>query len=86
SIIDYFFIENKLNRPSQISRYYGTIYDYRRHENGFDAIVKETRNAVADVEESWNHKTVNKFEETVTKYNVVTEENKVEDPTSPTFY
>ncbi|HDD1004101.1 TPA: staphylocoagulase [Staphylococcus aureus] len=85
SIIDDFFIETKLNRPKHITRYDGTKHDYHKHKDGFDALVKETREAVAKADESWKNKTVKKYEETVTKSPVVKEEKKVEEPQSPKF-
>ncbi|HDY4442464.1 TPA: staphylocoagulase [Staphylococcus aureus] len=83
SIIDDFFIETKLNRPKHITRYDGTKHDYHKHKDGFDALVKETREAVAKADESWKNKTVKKYEETVTKSPVVKEEKKVEEPQLP---
>ncbi|HDR8687577.1 TPA: staphylocoagulase [Staphylococcus aureus] len=85
SIIDDFFIETKLNRPKHITRYDGTKHDYHKHKDGFDALVKETREAVAKADESWKNKTVKKYEETVTKSPVVKEEKKVEETQSPKF-
>ncbi|HCY6601644.1 TPA: staphylocoagulase [Staphylococcus aureus] len=83
SIIDDFFIETKLNRPQHITRYDGTKHDYHKHKDGFDALVKETREAVSKADESWKTKTVKKYGETETKYPVVKEEKKVEEPQSP---
>ncbi len=83
SIIDDFFIETKLNRPKHITRYDGTKHDYHKHKDGFDALVKETREAVAKADESWKTKTVKKYRETVTKSPVVKEEKKVEEPQVP---
>ncbi|HGO3722607.1 staphylocoagulase [Staphylococcus aureus] len=83
SIIDDFFMETKLNRPNHITRYDGTKHDYHKHKDGFDALVKETREAVAKADESWKNKTVKKYEETVRKSPVVKEEKKVEEPQSP---
>lgn len=61
SIIDDFFIETKLNRPQHITRYDGTKHDYHKHKDGFDALVKETREAVSKADESWKTKTVQKI-------------------------
>ncbi|HAR5075068.1 TPA: staphylocoagulase [Staphylococcus aureus] len=83
SIIDDFFIETKLNRPKHITRYDGTKHDYHKHKDGFDALVKETREAVAKADESWKNKTVKKYGETETKLPVVKEEKKVEEPQAP---
>ncbi|HHW5056403.1 TPA: staphylocoagulase [Staphylococcus aureus] len=83
SIIDDFFIETKLNRPKHITRYDGTKHDYRKHKDGFDALVKETREAVAKADESWKKKTVKNYDESVTKSPVVKEEKKVEEPQAP---
>ncbi|MGO5887250.1 staphylocoagulase [Staphylococcus aureus] len=83
SIIDDFFIETKLNRPQHITRYDGTKHDYHKHKDGFDALVKETREAVSKADESWKTKTVKKYGETVTKSPVVKEEKKVEEPQAP---
>ncbi|HEA6559223.1 TPA: staphylocoagulase [Staphylococcus aureus] len=83
SIIDDFFIETKLNRPKHITRYDGTKHDYHKHKDGFDALVKETREAVAKADESWKNKTVKKYGETETKSPVVKEEKKVEEPQAP---
>ncbi|HGZ8143910.1 TPA: staphylocoagulase [Staphylococcus aureus] len=83
SIIDDFFIETKLNRPKHITRYDGTKHDYHKHKDGFDALVKETREAIAKADESWKNKTVKKYGETETKSPVVKEEKKVEEPQAP---
>ncbi|UXT30660.1 staphylocoagulase [Staphylococcus aureus] len=83
SIIDDFFIETKLNRPNHITRYDGNQHDYYKHRDGFDALVKETREAVANADESWKKKTVKTYGETVTKSPVVKEEKKVEEPQLP---
>ncbi|HDE0628823.1 TPA: staphylocoagulase [Staphylococcus aureus] len=83
SIIDDFFIETKLNRPQHITRHDGTKHDYHKHKDGFDALVKETREAVSKADESWKTKTVKKYGETVTKSPVVKEEKKVEEPQAP---
>ncbi|HBC8027530.1 TPA: staphylocoagulase [Staphylococcus aureus] len=83
SIIDDFFIETKLNRPNHITRYDGNQHDYYKHRDGFDALVKETREAVANADESWKTKTVKTYGEAETKAHVVKEEKKVEEPQAP---
>ncbi|HCX2120556.1 TPA: staphylocoagulase [Staphylococcus aureus] len=83
SIIDDFFIETKLNRPNHITRYDGNQHDYYKHRDGFDALVKETREAVANADESWKTRTVKNYGETEIKSPVIKEEKKVEEPQSP---
>ncbi|NGL48862.1 staphylocoagulase [Staphylococcus aureus] len=86
SIVDDFFVETNQNRPSTIKKYDPNIHDYtkkKENKENFDALVKETRDAVAKADESWKTKTVKKYEETVTKSPVVKEEKKVEEPQAP---
>ncbi|EFC08926.1 staphylocoagulase [Staphylococcus aureus] len=83
SIIDDFFMETDQNRPSNITKFNPDIHDYKEHREGFDALVKETREAVAKAGESWKNKTVKKYGETETKSPVVKEEKKVEEPQAP---
>ncbi|MCG9810204.1 staphylocoagulase [Staphylococcus argenteus] len=83
SIIDDFFIETKLNRPNQITRYDGTKHDYYKHRDGFDALVKETREAVDQADESWKTKTIKKYGESETKSPIAKEEKKVEEIQQP---
>ncbi|HCG2621377.1 TPA: staphylocoagulase [Staphylococcus aureus] len=86
SIVDDFFVETNQNRPSTIKKYDPNIHDYtkkKENKENFDALVKETRDAVAKADESWKTKTVKKYGETVTKSPVVKEEKKVEEPQLP---
>ncbi|WP_430981113.1 staphylocoagulase [Staphylococcus aureus] len=85
SIIEDFFIETGLNKPGNITSYDSSKHHYKNHSEGFEALVKETREAVANADESWKTKTVKKYGESETKSPVVKEENKVEDPQSPKF-
>ncbi|HCG2651476.1 TPA: staphylocoagulase [Staphylococcus aureus] len=83
SIIEDFFIETGLNKPGNITSYDSSKHHYKNHSEGFEALVKETREAVAKADESWKNKTVKKYEETVTKSPAVKEEKKVEEPQLP---
>ncbi|HHA5632553.1 TPA: staphylocoagulase [Staphylococcus aureus] len=86
SIVDDFFVETNQNRPSTIKKYDPNIHDYtkkKENKENFDALVKETRDAVAKADESWKTKTVKKYGETVTNSPVVKEEKKVEEPQLP---
>ncbi|HDD0310892.1 TPA: staphylocoagulase [Staphylococcus aureus] len=86
SIVDDFFVETNQNRPSTIKKYDPNIHDYtkkKENKENFDALVKETREAVAKADESWKNKTVKKYGETETKSPVVKEEKKVEEPQAP---
>ncbi|EOD4509149.1 staphylocoagulase [Staphylococcus aureus] len=86
SIIDDFFMETKQNRPNSITKYDPTKHNFKeKSENkpNFDKLVEETKKAVKEADESWKNKTVKKYEETVTKYPVVKEEKKVEEPQAP---
>lgn len=83
SIIDDFFMETNQNRPSNITKFNPDIHGYKEHRESFDALVKETREAVSKADESWKTKTVKKYGETVTKSPVVKEEKKVEEPQAP---
>ncbi|HDT6990994.1 TPA: staphylocoagulase [Staphylococcus aureus] len=86
SIIDDFFMETNQNRPENITKFDWDKHDYRnKPENKahFEALVKETKDAVDKADGSWKNKTVKKYEETVTKSPVVKEEKKVEEPQSP---
>ncbi|HGO1493591.1 TPA: staphylocoagulase [Staphylococcus aureus] len=86
SIIDDFFMETNQNRPENITKFDWDKHDYRnKPENKahFEALVKETKDAVDKADGSWKNKTVKKYEETITKSPVVKEEKKVEEPQSP---
>ncbi|HDG5358709.1 TPA: staphylocoagulase [Staphylococcus aureus] len=83
SIIDDFFMETNQNRPSNITKFNPDIHGYKEHRESFDALVKETREAVAKADESWKNKTVKNYGEAVTKSPVVKEEKKVEEPQLP---
>ncbi|HEI7352834.1 TPA: staphylocoagulase [Staphylococcus aureus] len=83
SIIEDFFIETGLNKPDNITSYDSSKHDYKHHREGFDALVKETREAVDKADGSWKNKTVKTYGETETKSPVVKEEKKVEEPQLP---
>ncbi|HDZ8764470.1 TPA: staphylocoagulase [Staphylococcus aureus] len=83
SIIDDFFMETGQNRPVKITKYNPNIHSPKDNKENFDALVKETREAVAKADESWKNKTVKKYEETVTKSPAVKEGKKVEEPQLP---
>ncbi|HDP2763672.1 TPA: staphylocoagulase [Staphylococcus aureus] len=83
SIIEDFFIETGLNKPGNITSYDSSKHHYKNHSEGFEALVKETREAVTNANDSWKTKTVKKYGETVTKSPVVKEEKKVEEPQAP---
>ncbi|UVI82543.1 staphylocoagulase [Staphylococcus aureus] len=83
SIIEDFFIETGLNKPGNITSYDSSKHHYKNHSEGFEALVKETREAVANADASWKKKTVKKYGETETKSPVVKEEKKVEEPQAP---
>ncbi|MBH5016737.1 staphylocoagulase [Staphylococcus aureus] len=83
SIIEDFFIETGLNKPDNITSYDSSKHHYKNHSEGFEALVKETREAVTNANDSWKTKTVKKYGETVTKSPVVKEEKKVEEPQAP---
>ncbi|HCY0840631.1 TPA: staphylocoagulase [Staphylococcus aureus] len=85
SIIEDFFIETGLNKPGNITSYDSSKHDYKHYREGFEALVKETREAVDKADDSWKTKTVKNYGESETKSPVVKEENKVEDPQSPKF-
>ncbi|HDJ3072616.1 TPA: staphylocoagulase [Staphylococcus aureus] len=83
SIIDDFFMETGQNRPVKITKYNPNIHSPKDNKENFDTLVKETKNAVANADESWKTKTVKKYGETVTKSPVVKEEKKVEESQLP---
>ncbi|MCB8097466.1 staphylocoagulase [Staphylococcus aureus] len=83
SIIEDFFIETGLNKPDNITSYDSSKHDYKHHREGFEALVKETREAVDKADESWKTKTVKTYGEAETKAHVVKEEKKVEEPQAP---
>ncbi|KOZ98885.1 staphylocoagulase [Staphylococcus aureus] len=86
SIIDDFFMDTNMNRPLNITKFNPNIHDYtNRPENrdNFDKLVKETREAVANADESWKTRTVKNYGESETKSPVVKEEKKVEEPQLP---
>ncbi|HBN6335743.1 TPA: staphylocoagulase [Staphylococcus aureus] len=85
SIIEDFFIETGLNKPGNITSYDSSKHDYKHYREGFEALVKETREAVDKADESWKNKTVKTYGETEIKAHAVKEEKKVEDPQSPKF-
>ncbi|WP_142290123.1 staphylocoagulase, partial [Staphylococcus argenteus] len=86
SIIDDFFVETKQNRPISITKYDPTKHNFKENSENranFDALVKETREAVEKADESWKERTVKKYGESETKTPVVKEEKKVEEIQQP---
>ncbi|HCY8318129.1 TPA: staphylocoagulase [Staphylococcus aureus] len=83
SIIEDFFIETGLNKPDNITSYDSSKHDYKHHREGFEALVKETKDAVANAKDSWKTKTVKSYGQTETKSPVLKEEKKVEESQSP---
>ncbi|WP_216473319.1 staphylocoagulase [Staphylococcus aureus] len=71
SIIDDFFMETGQNRPVKITKYNPNIHSPKDNKENFDALVKETREAVEKADDSWKKKTVKKYGETETKSPVV---------------
>ncbi|HGO1808829.1 TPA: staphylocoagulase [Staphylococcus aureus] len=82
SIIDDFFMETGQNRPVKITKYNPNIHSPKDNKENFDALVKETREAVTNANDSWKTKTVKNYGESETKSPVVKEEKKVEEPQS----
>ncbi|HHC5889662.1 TPA: staphylocoagulase [Staphylococcus aureus] len=86
SIIDDFFMDTNMNRPLNITKFNPNIHDYTNkpeNRDNFDKLVKETREAIANAEESWKTRTVKNYGESETKSPVVKEEKKVEEPQLP---
>ncbi|WP_414488703.1 staphylocoagulase [Staphylococcus aureus] len=83
SIIEDFFIETGLNKPDNITSYDSSKHDYKNHREGFEALVKETREAVDKADASWKTKTVKSYGQTETKPPDVKEEKKVEESQLP---
>ncbi|HCW7214913.1 TPA: staphylocoagulase [Staphylococcus aureus] len=83
SIIEDFFIETGLNKPDNITSYDSSKHDYKNHREGFEALVKETREAVDKADASWKTKTVKSYGQTETKSPDVKEEKKVEESQLP---
>ncbi|HDH7087537.1 TPA: staphylocoagulase [Staphylococcus aureus] len=86
SIIDDFFMDTNMNRPLNITKFNPNIHDYTNkpeNRDNFDKLVKETREAIANADESWETRTVKNYGESETKSPVVKEEKKVEEPQLP---
>ncbi|HCU7619506.1 TPA: staphylocoagulase [Staphylococcus aureus] len=86
SIIDDFFMDTNMNRPLNITKFNPNIHDYTNkpeNRDNFDKLVKETREAIANADESWKTRTVKNYGESETKSPVVKEEEKVEEPQLP---
>ncbi|HCG2492256.1 TPA: staphylocoagulase [Staphylococcus aureus] len=86
SIIDDFFMDTNMNRPLNITTFNPNIHDYTNkpeNRDNFDKLVKETREAIANADESWKTRTVKNYGESETKSPVVKEEKKVEEPQLP---
>ncbi|HDF6269414.1 TPA: staphylocoagulase [Staphylococcus aureus] len=86
SIIDDFFMDTNMNRPLNITKFNPNIHDYTNkpeNRDNFDKLVKETREAIANADESWKTRTVKNYDESETKSPVVKEEKKVEEPQLP---
>ncbi|CAA3987052.1 staphylocoagulase [Staphylococcus aureus] len=86
SIIDDFFMDTNMKRPLNITKFNPNIHDYTNkpeNRDNFDKLVKETREAVANADESWKTRTVKNYGESETKSPVVKEEKKVEEPQLP---
>ncbi|WRN75440.1 coagulase domain-containing protein [Staphylococcus aureus] len=80
SIIDDFFMDTNMNRPLNITKFNPNIHDYTNkpeNRDNFDKLVKETREAVANADESWKTRTVKNYGESETKSPVVKEERKL---------
>ncbi|MBS3644273.1 coagulase, partial [Staphylococcus aureus] len=61
SIIDDFFMDTNMNRPLNITKFNPNIHDYTNkpeNRDNFDKLVKETREAIANADESWKTRTV----------------------------
>ncbi|HDB5667275.1 TPA: staphylocoagulase [Staphylococcus aureus] len=85
-IIDDFFMDTNMNRPLNITKFNPNIHDYTNkpeNRDNFDKLVKETREAIANADESWKTRTVKNYGESETKSPVVKEEKKVEEPQLP---
>ncbi|HDM8885501.1 staphylocoagulase [Staphylococcus aureus] len=86
SIIDDFFMDTNMNRPLNITKFNPNIHGYTNkpeNRDNFDKLVKETREAIANADESWKTRTVKNYGESETKSPVVKEEKKVEEPQLP---
>ncbi|WP_411906738.1 staphylocoagulase [Staphylococcus aureus] len=86
SIIDDFFMDTNMNRPLNITKFNPNIHDYTNkpeNRDNFDKLVKETREAIANADESWKTRTVKNYGESETNSPVVKEEKKVEEPQLP---
>ncbi|HDE3460112.1 TPA: staphylocoagulase [Staphylococcus aureus] len=86
SIIDDFFMDTNMNRPLNITKFNPNIHDYTNkpeNRDNFDKLVKETREAIANADESWKTRTVKNYGESETKSPVVKEEKRVEEPQLP---
>ncbi|SBE88750.1 staphylocoagulase [Staphylococcus aureus] len=86
SIIDDFFMDTNMNRPLNITKFNPNIHDYTNkpeNRDNFDKLVKETREAIANADESWKTRTVKNYGESETKSPVVKEEKKVEESQLP---
>ncbi|HCY6539461.1 TPA: staphylocoagulase [Staphylococcus aureus] len=86
SIIDDFFMDTNMNRPLNITKFNPNIHDYTNkpeNRDNFDKLVKETREAIANADESWKTRTVKNYGESETKSPVVKEGKKVEEPQLP---
>ncbi|HDG9727503.1 TPA: staphylocoagulase [Staphylococcus aureus] len=86
SIIDDFFMDTNMNRPLNITKFNPNIHDYTNkpeNRDNVDKLVKETREAIANADESWKTRTVKNYGESETKSPVVKEEKKVEEPQLP---
>ncbi|HDI8051575.1 TPA: staphylocoagulase [Staphylococcus aureus] len=86
SIIDDFFMDTNMNRPLNITKFNPNIHDYTNkpeNRDNFDKLVKETREAIANADESWKTRTVKNYGESETKSPIVKEEKKVEEPQLP---
>ena len=70
SIIDDFFMDTNMNRPLNITKFNPNIHDYTNkpeNRDNFDKLVKETREAIANADESWKTRTVKNYGESETK-------------------
>ncbi len=83
SIIEDFFMETGQNRPNKITKYNPSVHNPKDNKENFDKLVKETRDAVKNADDSWKTKTVKSYGQTETKSPVAKEEKKVEDSQSP---
>ncbi|HDN3486836.1 TPA: staphylocoagulase [Staphylococcus aureus] len=86
SIIDDFFVDTNQNRPASITKFDQDKHQGENNKDNLEKLVRETKEAVKNADESWKSKTVKKYD--VKDNGSKTEERQdlvIKEPTKPSI-